>query len=117
MLSISICIIAIIYLCKDNHSGNGWDQRFQGGIIISKCLDLQMLSFFDFFDDEDCLNTSLFITVEKMIWMIIEVIFDIKEIKNKSLFIIQLSANGIFLIISIFALFCFYLDVKQALKG
>ena len=76
-----------------------------------------MLSFFDFFDDEDCLNTSLFITVEKVIWMIIEVIFDIKEIKDKTLFIIQISVSGLFFIISIFVLICFCIDIKQAVKS
>lgn len=65
-----------------------------------------MLSFFDFFDDEDCLNTSLFITIEKLIWMIIEVLFDILEFENKSLFIFQLSVSGLFFVFAIFA-FCF----------
>ena len=117
LLSMVIFIISIIYLCVDDHTGNKWDKQFQGGIIINKCLDLQMLSFFDFFDDEDCLNTSLFITVEKLTWMIIVVIFDISETKNKTLFIIQISASGLFFIISIFVLVCFFLDIKQSIKS
>jgi len=115
--SFCICIISIKYLRNDNHPESDWDSKLQTGVIISKFLDLQMLSFFDFFDDEDCLNTSLFITVEKVIWMIIEVIFDIKEIKDKTLFIIQISVSGLFFIISIFVLICFCIDIKQAVKS
>jgi len=116
-LSISICILSILYICVDDHSGDKWDNRFQSGVILSKCLDLQMLSFFDFFDDEDCLNTSLFITIEKLIWMIIEVIFDIAELKYKSLFIFQISVSGLFFIFSVFALIFFYLDIKPLCKN
>ena len=100
--NITFFIFSIIYISNNDHSGEKWQRSFEGSAIILKCLDLHMLCFFDFFDDEDCLNTSLFITVEKLIWMIIEVIFDIFEIKNKNLFIIQLSVSGVFLIIGIF---------------
>ena len=114
--NITFFLFSIIYISNNDHSGEKWQRSFEGSAIILKCLDLHMLCFFDIFDDEDCLNTSLFITVEKLIWMIIEVIFDIFEIKNKNLFIIQLSVSGVFLIIGIFVVIFFIRDIRNFCK-
>ena len=111
--SIGILVVSILYICKDNHTGKTWDERFLNSPILIKSLDLQMLSFFDFFDDEDCLNTSLFITLEKLIWMIIEVILDIFEIKKNNLFIIQLVASGLSFIFLVFIAIFFIIDIKH----
>ena len=116
VINIYFFIISILYISNNEHSGEKWQKRFEGSAISLKCLDLHMICFFDFFDDEDCLNTSLFITVEKLIWMIIEVIFDIFEIKNKNLFIIQLSVSGVFFIIAIFVVIFFIRDIRNFCK-
>ena len=50
-------------------------------LIIFKCLDLQILSLFEFFNNPDICNSALLITLEKAFWMILEPIFDIIPIK------------------------------------
>ena len=63
--------------------------------IIFKILDLQILSFFDFFNDSDIFNTTLIITFEKLVWMIIETILDAYVENEKSLVLVQIIVTSI----------------------
>ena len=107
---------SIDYINKNNHSGKKFEDSIEGMVITIKCLDLHMLTFFDFFDDEDCLNTSLFITLEKLIWMIIEFMLDALEIKKNNLFIIQLSVSGLFLFVFFIIFYLFMIDFGNFLS-
>ena len=61
-----------------------WDYIYMVGFGAFKTMDLMLLSFYDFFDNSDIFNTTLAITFEKLLWMIIEAIIyslDIKDVE------------------------------------
>ena len=74
-------------------------------IVGFKMLDLNMLVYYDFFDDEDCLNTSVIITFERFVWTIFEVLIDIFEVKLAVLISIQIAVSFIINILSL-VIFC-----------
>ena len=51
--------------------------------------------FYDFFDNTDILNTTLAITVEKFIWMIIEALIDNSVSHKKYLILAQIIITSI----------------------
>ena len=102
---------SIKYL-KNNFTDQQLEYMLTNTIALFKTMDFQMLSYYDFFDDSDCLNTAVVITFEKIFWMIIEVFFlDYLEIKTKILFIIQVSFASFFFISSFIALIYTFIDI------
>ena len=97
MYSIFTLIFSIVYLVSKNPTGKHYENCIIAELIFFKTADLHMLSFYDFLDDEDCLNTSVIITFERFLWMIVEVIIDCAETNWTILVSIQI---GISLIIS-----------------
>ena len=104
-------ISSICYLNEKNLSRGRWDNIIMAEFIYFKVIDMIILGFYNFFDNSDIFNTSLTITLEKFIWMIIETIIYASEPSAKSLVIAQIvfSSIGIlfFLIINIFLEFIF----------
>ena len=88
-------ISSICYYYEDNINRNRWDNIIMAEFIYFKSIDLSILSFYDFFDNTDIFNTTLFITLEKFVWMLIEALFDIFEANIKTLIIIQMVISGI----------------------
>ena len=76
--------------------------------IYFKCIDLSILSFYDFFDNTDIFNTTLFITFEKFLWMLFEAIFDAYIENNKTLIIIQSVISGIPSFIFFLSIICYF---------
>ena len=99
------------YISTDFYTGDLLDNLLSNMITLFKSLDFQMLSYYDFFDDSDCLNTAVVITFEKFFWMIIEVVLDSTEISTKTLFIIQLVCSIIFLILTILIIINLIIDM------
>ena len=109
-------ISSLYYYNEDNLKRKKWDNIIMVECIFFKVLDLMILSFFNFFDNVDILNTSLAITIEKYIWMILEVLIDafISNKKNLILFQIIITLIGIvIIIIIIFYSFIFYLKKEK----
>lgn len=112
-LSVGTSILSSMIISKKPFGNNDYDFWIQSDVIIFKSLELIMLSFYDFLDDDDCLNTSVFIYFERFIWTIIETLFDVYEVNIKTLCIIQLIFAIIFFFLLIFFLFFFIMDVKK----
>ena len=111
--SIFVIVYSLMYICEKNPDLASWNKRFESEIIIFKFFDLQILSYFDFIDDKDCLNSSIFITVEKVIWMGVETLLEILEVKIKTLFIIQIVSSGIFTLLLIFIIIFLIMDARK----
>ena len=76
--------------------------------ILFKIIDFRILSFYDFFDNSDIFNTTLAITFEKLLWMIIETIINTYVENKKSLVLVQIIATSIILgLIAIFLICTF----------
>ena len=106
-------ISSICYLCDNNKTRTRWDNIIMAEFIFFKSLDMFILSFFDFFDNSEIFNATLFITLEKFIWMIIEAIFEACSVKEKTLIIIQLAFSsipiaGLLYFIGLFLCLCIY---------
>ena len=99
-------ISSIYYYKEKNLKRKRWDNIIMAENIFFKVIDIMILSFFDFFDDTDIFNTTLAITVEKFIWMIIEVLIDAYVSNKKNLILIQIIITSIGLGI-IIILFCY----------
>ena len=99
-------ISSLCYITEDNLSKERWNNIIMAGFIFFKIIDFVVLSFYDIFDNTDIFNTSLAITVEKLIWMIIEAIIDSLEPNKKALVIIQIISSSIMIII-LFMICCF----------
>ena len=88
-------ISSICYYFEDDKSRKRWDNIIMAEFIFFKFIDMYILSFFDFLDNTDIFNTTLFITLEKVIWMVIEALFEGFETKEKTLIIIQIVFSSI----------------------
>ena len=99
MYSIFTLIFSIVYLVSKNPTGKHYENCIIAELIFFKTADLHMLSFYDFLDDEDCLNTSVIITFERFLWMIVEVIIDCAETNWTILVSIQIGISIIILIL------------------
>ena len=86
-------IFSIVYLASKNPTGKHYENCIIAELIFFKTADLHMLSFYDFLDDEDCLNTSVIITFERFLWMIVEVIIDCAETNWTILVSIQIGIS------------------------
>ena len=85
-----------------------WDYIYMVGFGAFKTMDLMLLSFYDFFDNSDIFNTTLAITFEKLLWMIIETIINTYVENKKSLVLVQIIATSIILgLIAIFLICTF----------
>ena len=93
MYSIFTLIFSIVYLVSKNPTGKHYENCIIAELIFFKTADLHMLSFYDFLDDEDCLNTSVIITFERFLWMIVEVIIDCAETNWTILVSIQIGIS------------------------
>ena len=119
LISIFTFISSICYYIDNNLTRERWGNIVMAGFIIFKILDLQILSFFDFFNDSDIFNTTLIITFEKLVWMIIETILDAFVENKKSLVLVQIIVTSIttFLIvmrgISLLFLCCYCEDSEK----
>ena len=80
-------ICSICYLCDDNITRERWNNIIMTEFIFFKILDFQILTFYDFFDNSDIFNTTLAITLEKLLWMVIETIIE-AFVKNKKILVI-----------------------------
>lgn len=105
--SIFIFITSICYIKEDNLSRKRWDNIIMASFIIFKCIDLQILCFFDFYENTDIFNETLGITAEKVLWMIIETLIDSFEIKKKNLVIVQIVFSPILFLYVPYCLICF----------
>ena len=112
-LSVSTATLSSMIISKEPFRKNDYDFWIQSDVIIFKSLELIMLSFYDFLDDDDCLNTSVFIYFERFIWTIIETLFDVYELHIKTLCIIQLTFSIIFFFLLCFFMLFFILDVRE----
>ena len=92
-------IFSIIYISAGEPKGNRWENCMMCEFIIFKVLDFQLLSLYDFLDDLDCINTTVVITFERFLWMIIEVIIEVLEIDKTILISIQIAFSSIFSVI------------------
>ena len=109
-------ISSIYYYKEDNTQRNKWDNIIMAECIFFKVLDLMILSFFDFFDNTDIFNSSLAITVEKFMWMIIEVLIDAFVSNKKKLILVQIIITSMGIGIFIIMFFCFiYSKIKKRL--
>lgn len=93
--SLYTLIFSIIYLANGKPSGKHWENTIMSEIVFMKMLDFHMLTFYDFFDDLDCLNTSVVITFARYLWILIEVLIDILEIKTTILISLQIGFSSI----------------------
>ena len=75
-------ITSVCYLTQKNLTRERWNNIIMAEFIIFKIIDFQILYFYDFFDNSDIFNTTLAITIEKLLWMIFETIID-AYVKNK----------------------------------
>ena len=91
-----------------------WDYIYMVGFGAFKTIDLMLLSFYDFFDNSDIFNTTLAITFEKLLWMIIEAIIYSFDFKNKILIVIQIIISSLAVLVLIIA-GCYecYTDFKK----
>ena len=105
-------ISSICYYTEKNLQRKRWDNIIMAENIFFKVIDIMILSFFDFFDDTDIFNTTLAITVEKFIWMIIEVLIDAFVSNKKYLVLAQIIITSIALAI-IIILFCYQYFPKK----
>lgn len=88
-------IISIIYLACGKPSGQKWENLMMVEFMLMKMLDLYLLTLYDFFDDLDCLNTSIVITSARYLWIIIEVLIDVFEINTTILISLQIGFSFI----------------------
>ena len=84
-------IFSIVYISHKK----SYEDTIISEIVLFKIADLHLLSFYDFLDDKDCLNTSVVITFERFLWMIIEVIIDTAETYSTVLVSIQIGISFI----------------------
>ena len=101
--SLFIFIYSIVYIASKDTSGIHYENCIIASIIFFKNTDFYSLSFYDFLDDMDCLNTSVIITFERFLWIIIEVIIDSAETNWTILVSIQIGIS--FIILILFGLF------------
>ena len=97
-------ISSICYMRENNLSRERWNNIIMAEFIFFKVIDMTILGFYDFFDNSDIFNTSLAITLEKLIWMIIETIIEVSDPNIKSLVIVQIIVTSTIFGLSIFIL-------------
>ena len=95
-------ISSMCYYFESNKARKRWDNIIMAEFIFFKIIDMNLLSYYDFFDNTDLFNATLFITLEKFIWMLIEAIFEAVGLKEKALIIIQIVTSSLIVIPIIF---------------
>ena len=98
-------ISSICYYTDNNLDRERWNNIIMAEFIFFKIIDFQILTFFNFYDNSDLFNTTLAITFEKLLWMIIETIIDSFVETKKSLITVQIILTSIF--VAIFSIFIF----------
>ena len=101
-------ISSLCYINSNNLSleSTEWNIIYMAEFIYFKCIDLAILSFFDNYDNSDIFNSTLIITFEKFLWMIIEGIIDFCEPNKKILIKIQIVVSAILGVITFIYTFC-----------
>ena len=99
--TIFILISSVCYYEEMKITKKRWDYVYMVGYGVFKTIDLIILSFYDFFDNSDIFNTTLAITFEKLLWMIIEAIIYSLDISKKTLVVVQLICSSIAIVILI----------------
>ena len=84
--------------------------------IFFKIIDFQILTVFNFYDSSDLFNTTLAITLEKLLWMIIETIIDTYVENKKKLVLVQLIVTAPASAFLIFLMAVFIVFVCQEIK-
>ena len=78
--------------------------------IFFKILDFLILTFFNFYDNSDIFNTTLAITLERLLWMIVETIIESLVENKKRLVLVQIIITsipiGLFLLVGSCVLIC-----------
>ena len=99
----------MFYAFEKNKSRKRWNNIIMAQYIFFKIIDIIMLTFYDIFDNSDLFNSSLVITIEKFLWMIIETLIYSFEVKTKYLIIIQILCSSI-IVLPIFlpVFYCFF---------
>ena len=95
---------SIFYYKDDNLKRERWNNIIMAEFIFFKVIDFQILSFFNFLDNSDIFNTTLAITFEKLLWMIIETIIDTCVKNTKSLILVQIIVTSIILGLFLFSI-------------
>ena len=115
IFSIFTLVCSICYLTEEKVTTNKWDNIIMAEFIFFKCIDQQILFFFDFYDNTDIVNATMVITLEKVIWMIIETIIEFFEVKKNILIIVQIISSTALLVLSCFIIRLFgeYLRKKS----
>ena len=88
-------ISSVCYFTDNNLIRERWNNIIMTEFIYFKVLDFQILSFFDFLDNSDIFNTTLAITFEKLLWMIIETIIDAYVKNKKALVLVQIIVTSL----------------------
>ena len=97
------------YAFEKNKSRKRWNNVIMAQYIFFKIIDIIMLTFYDIFDNSDLFNSSLVITIEKFLWMIIETLIYSFEVKTKYLIIIQILCSSIIALPIVLPVFyCFF---------
>ena len=94
-------IISLLYYKEKNPSGKKWDILIMGTVIYFKSIDQQLLSFFEFFENEDCFNTTSLISAAKFLLEIVEEVIDYFNIKSKSIIYVQIYLSFFLFLFSI----------------
>ena len=108
--SLYTLIFSIIYLARGKPSGQIWEGFIMFEIVYMKSLDFHLLTLYDFFDDLDCLNTSVVITSARYLWILIEVLIDVFEINTTILISLQIGFSSI-CFVAILLILIFFLNL------
>ena len=105
--TIFILLSSACYCMEMSITKKRWDYIYMVGFGAFKTMDLMLLSFYDFFDNSDIFNTTLAITFEKLLWMIIEAIIYSMDISKKTLVSIQIVSSS-FAVVLLIIYFCYH---------
>ena len=83
------------YYADDNINRERWNNIIMTEFIFFKILDFQILTFFNFYDNSDIFNTTLAITLERLLWMIVETIIESLVENKKRLVLVQIIITSI----------------------
>jgi len=85
---------SIFYYTDKRINRERWNNVIMANFIFFKIIDFQILTVFNFYDNSDMFNTTLAITLEKLLWMIIETIIDTCVKNKKKLVLVQLIVSA-----------------------
>ena len=107
---------SVIYYTDKKINRERWNNIIMANFIFFKIIDFQILTVFNFYDSSDLFNTTLAITLEKLLWMIIETIIDTYVENKKKLVLVQLIVTAPASAFLIFLMAVFIVFVCQEIK-